>query len=301
MIKINLNINNNNIEEIYKNYLQAGLIHKHVMKETKNKIKKGASILKLVEFTEKKIEQYGGKCAFPVNISINDHAAHFTPKKDDIIFLGKDLVKIDIGVHVNGYIADGAQTIDLSNNYNSLIKSSNEALKAAIDIVKEGIKLYEIGSIIENTILEHGYNSIKNLMGHGLNKYLAHDEPSIPNFNNNNEQKLLDNQVIAIEPFVTNGDGYVINGKIKNIYSQIKIKPTRLTFIRQVLNQIDQFHGLPFASRWIQLDKANIALNQLEKERIIVGYPVLTEISKGFVSQTEHTMIVHDWGAEVIT
>lgn len=289
-------------EEFYEDYKKAGNIHKKVMSDIKQKIKVGMGILEIVKFAEKKIESYDGKCAFPVNISINEQAAHNTPIDTDIdVFRKNDIVKIDIGIHINGFIADGAETIEFSNNHSNLIKASDQALKAAIDIVKSGTKIKDIGSIIETTILDYGYNPIRNLMGHGLKQYTAHFDPSIPNYNNNDNTKLIDGQIIAIEPFATTGSGYVIDGKIKNIYSQIKLKNTRVSFVRKVLNQIESYYGLPFSSRWIESQKTSLALNQLEKEGIIIGYPVLIESTNGMVSQKEHTIIVHDWGAEILT
>lgn len=291
----------NDLISKYENYRTAGNIHKKVMTESINKIRKNMSILEFSNFIENKIKEYGGQCAFPANISLNSQAAHFTPSNCDQLYFGNDIIKIDIGVHVNGYIADGAKTIDLSGKYNTLIKASEDALKAAIEIAKVGTPIYKIGEIIENTITSYGFNPIRNLMGHGLGKYIAHDNPSIPNFNNRSPITLTEGQVIAIEPFATDGNGYVTEGNIKNIYSQIKSKSTRVPFIRDVLDQIKIYNGLPFASRWIQSNKTNFALNNLEKEGIIIGYPLLIEESLGMVSQKEHTIIIHEDNSEIIT
>ena len=294
--------NNKDIENIHDCYREAGKIHKKVMNEAKKNIKIGMSLLSIVTSIEENIEKYGGKCAFPVNISINEQAAHYTPFINDSNIINEnDIIKLDIGVHINGYIADGAQTIAFNNKNIDLIKSSQNALMSAIDIVKSGTKISNIGSIIEETIVNNGYKPIKNLMGHGLDQYVAHADPSIPNFNNGNNEKLIEGQVIAIEPFATNGNGYVSDSSFKNIYSQVKLKPTRVSFIRNILKKIESYYGLPFTTRWIKLEKVLFALNQLEKEGILIGYPGLVEKKDSFVSQTEHTMIVHEWGAEIIT
>ena len=290
------------IDKIHDYYREAGKIHKRVMNEAKEKIKIGMSILDIATKIEENIIKYGGQCAFPVNISLNEQAAHYTPIINDTSIISEnDIIKLDIGVHINGYIADGAQTLSFNNKNKDLIKSSQDALMSAIDIVKDGTKIEDIGDIIEKTINNYGYKPIKNLMGHGLNQYVAHADPSIPNFSNGNQNKLFDGQVIAIEPFATNGNGFVTDSSFKNIYSQVKLKPTRISFIRSILHQIEGYYGLPFATRWIKSEKCSFAINQLEKDGIIIGYPGLTEIKNSFVSQTEHTIIVHDWGAEIIT
>ncbi len=296
-------MSNNIIDnEIYNNYIEAGKIHQKVMNETIKYIKIGMSLIEIAEFIENHTHKYGGCCAFPPNISINEVAAHFTPEMNDTRYIKKeDVIKIDIGVHINGYIADGARTISFSNKYDSLIKSSKDALKSAIEIIKPNISVSSIGNVIEETILSYGFKPIKNLMGHGLNKFIAHDNPSIPNYKNNDLSKVHEGQIIAIEPFATNGNGFVVNGKEKNIYSQISNKQTRNSSIRDVLNQIKRYNNLPFSTRWIHSDKLKYSISYLEKEKIITSYPILLEESNGIVSQFEHTIIINDNGVEIIT
>jgi len=193
-------------------------------------------------------------------------------------------------------------TIDLSGKQTALVKASEEALKAAIDIIKAGTNTFEIGAAIEDTIVGLGFQPVRNLMGHGVSQYMAHTEPSVPNCRfTHGTAELRAGETIAIEPFATDGEGYVDNGHIKEIYSQKQRKSTRLPQVRKVLTQIEEYKGLPFAKRWLGSDKIEFALNQLEKENILISYPVLVEVSGGLVSQAEHTVIVTENGCEVTT
>lgn len=297
-----LEINEINTPDVLDKYRAAGKIHQQIMKEARDKIKVGMNVYEYARFIDERIIELGAGSAFPVNVSMNEEAAHDSPLLNDVRVFGEDVVKVDIGVHIDGYIADGAMTIDLSGKHSDLVKASEEALKAAIDTVKAGITTQQIGAAVEDTITGLGFNPVRNLMGHGLSQYTFHDEPSVPNINHPGFTTILRvGDTIAIEPFVTNGEGFVENGSIKEIYSQIKMKPTRVPFVRKVLNQIQEYNGLAFAKRWLESDKLDLAMIQLEREGIITSYPVLVEVSGGLVAQSEHTVIVTEDGCEVTT
>ena len=289
-----------NREDILEKYREAGRILKIVRTEAADMVKVGNSLLEVAEFVEKKTIELGGRPAFPCNISRNQEAAHATPKAGDKDVFGKDIVKLDVGVHVDGYIADSAVTVDLSGN-SDLVKASEEALAAAIDFVKPGVSTGEVGAAIEETIRSYGLNPIMNLTGHGLSQYEAHDNPAVPNKHVEGGVVLKEGDVLAIEPFATNGTGFVHDGSWAEIYSIIQKKPVRLPAIRNILKQAEEYRGLPFAKRWLNSDKLEFSLIQLEKARIIHSYPVLIESSGGLVSQAEHTLIITRDGCEVTT
>ncbi|KKG16291.1 methionine aminopeptidase [Methanosarcina sp. 2.H.T.1A.6] len=289
-----------NREDIHEKYREAGRILKIVRTEAVDMVRVGNSLLEVAEFVEKKTIELGGRPAFPCNISRNQEAAHATPKAGDKDVFGKDIVKLDLGVHVDGYIADSAVTVDLSGN-SDLVKASEEALAAAIDLMKPGVGTGEIGAAIEESIRSYGLNPIMNLTGHGLSQYEAHDNPSVPNKHVEGGVVLKEGDVLAIEPFATNGTGFVHDGSWAEIYSLIRKKPVRLPAIRNVLKQVEEYRELPFAKRWLNSDKLEFSLIQLEKAGIIHSYPVLIESAGGLVSQAEHTVIITQDGCEVTT
>ena len=144
--------------------LKAGEISAEVKKYARTIIKKDVPLLEIAEKIEGKIVELGGKPAFPVNLSINEVAAHYTPAYDDKT-LASGLLKIDLGVHIDGWCADTAFSLDLEDNEENkkLIQAAEDAVEAGIDVIQENIGLNEIGAAIEKTIKKHGFSPIVNL------------------------------------------------------------------------------------------------------------------------------------------
>lgn len=288
-------------EDVREKLLKAGEILRKAVSEAAEKIAPGVKLIEVAEFVENRIVELGAKPAFPCNISINSDAAHFTPKKDDDrVFKEGDVVKLDVGAHIDGYIADMAVTVDLGDN-SELVKAAKDALYAAIDVVKAGVSISEIGKAIEEAIRGYGFKPIVNLTGHGLLPYLTHAPPSIFNYATERGAKLEEGMVIAIEPFATDGAGGVVERGECEIYSLLKPKPVRMKMAREIIKEVqEKYRTLPFAKRW--LSKApEIIISKLVREGVFRAYPVLTEVSGGLVSQWEHTLIVEDGGATITT
>ena len=278
--------------------IQAGKILSEVREYTQKFIKKDMPLLEIAEKIEEKIFKLGGKPSFPTGLCINDIAAHYTPSHDDKT-LANGLLKIDIGAHIDGWIADTAFSIDLENNKENkeLIESSEKALENVMEKIKKNIQIREIGEIVQKTIESSGFSPIINLSGHQVEEYDLHAGISIPNFDNGNEN-LLPKGLYAIEPFSTSGNGKVYDGKPSGIYQLISEKNIRNPIARQVLELIKkEYQTLPFCSRWIVKKfgtKALIGLKQLEENKNLHHYAVLVETSHKNVAQTEHTILIED-------
>ncbi len=290
------------LEQILDKYRAAGRILIEVREGVLKLVKEGESLLRVAEFVESGIAAKGGEPAFPCNISRNEEAAHATPSVNDAtVFSADDVVKIDLGVHIDGYIADSAVTVDLSGEHEELVRASEMALNEAIKIIHDGVTTSEIGEVIGNTIKECGYKPIVNLSGHGLLRYDSHAPPTIPNVRYEQGVRLKANDVIAIEPFATDGGGKVVESGNVEIYSLKKEKPVRMREARKLLGAIRKYKGLPFARRWLPQERLNLALRSLKSAGILREYPVLKEEDKGLVSQAEHTVIIKEDGCEIIT
>ncbi len=294
-------------EEGLEAYKTAGKIAVEVREWSKNLIKPKSKVLDIAEKIEAKIlENEGAGLAFPVNTCINDITAHYTPRyNDETVICDSDVVTIDLGVHVDGYIADTAYTLDLSGKYKEMLKANQLALDKAIDLVKPGVSTTKIGEVIQNTLTESGYKPIENLTGHEVEQYDLHAGLSIPNIPISYDQKIVEGMVLAIEPFATDGYGRVIESQLAEIYSLIKKKAVRMRDARILLKKIENRKKLPFADRWFSKDinpmKLSLVLRELVSKDILKAHPVLHEKEKGIVSQFEHTMIVTEDGCEVIT
>jgi methionyl aminopeptidase len=262
-------------------------------------IKKDASLLDVTKKVEEKILKLGGEMAFPPQISLNDCAAHFCPDEDDNIIFKDQVCSLDVGVHIDGFIGgDTAATVDLSNENQELVKASREALNNALKIIKPGIKLFEIGKVIQETIQSYNFAPVRNLSGHGLGEFNIHAKPCIPNYDNGDPTELTEDQLIAIEPFASKGAGIIYESGNATVFQLVGKKPVRNIFTRQILKQIETYNGLPFCRRWLtdkfSLPKVNFALRELKILEILREYPPLLDRNHGIVSQAEHTIIVKD-------
>ena len=282
--------------ESLQKWKKAGEITARALDFAMHLCKDGALLLEFAEKVEAKMVQLGGKPAFPINISMNHVAAHYTPYPNDKTEFNGQLVKIDVGVHVDGFIGDSAITVDLGKSHDDLVKASRKALDDAVKIIKPGIKLGEIGEAIESAIKAYGFVPIKNLSGHGLGVYGLHTGLTIPNFNTGEDEELNEGMVVAIEPFATDGAGFVVESSNAEIFSLVQKKPVRSMITREIMGEIGKYNGMPFTTRWLAqkfpLFKVNFALKELNSADSIRLYPPLVEKNKGMVSQAEHSIIV---------
>lgn len=285
-------------KQVLDAYKQAGRIAREALEHGKKLIKPGEKLLTVCDSVDEFILSKGGLIAFPSQISVNNIAAHYCPDQDDpTIFKEGDLAKIDVGVHINGYVGDNACTIDLGD-HKELVKASQEALISALRLAKPGITLSELGSAIQQAIQKYGLSPIKNLSGHGLGRFEIHTSPSIPNFDTGDQTELEEGMAIAIEPFATNGKGSIYESSNATIFSQHLSKPVRSPFAREILRHIEQYNNLPFAKRWLTrkfgIGKTSFGLKELIKLDIVKEHPPLPEKGKGLVSQAEHTVIIRE-------
>ena len=276
--------------------IRAGKIASQIKIYAKSIVRRGASLLEIAEKIEAEIEKLGGKPAFPVNLSIDNIAAHYTPSHDDKT-IAQGLLKVDIGVSIDGWAADTAFSIDLENNEENkkIIEASKDALNNALKVAKKGVSTDEIGSIISKTIESHGLSPIINLSGHSMNKYELHAGITIPNINDKKNVSLKEG-LYAIEPFATTGSGRVHDGKPSGIYELKETKNVRSLIAREVLEFIMQeYNTLPFCSRWIVNKfgtRALFGLKQLEDNGNLHHYNQLVEIPGSKVSQAEQTILI---------
>ena len=288
-------------DEIFEKYREAGALAAKILHDGAQGIRVGESYLDAVESIEIRVREEGAALAFPLNLSLNEDAAHDTASPGDTrVFMGGDVAKLDLGVHIDGYIADTATTVDLGNN-SLLLAASEQALEAAIRKVRPGATAGELGAAVQYEIESRGYRPISNLTGHGLDRYVLHRAPTIPNVGINGGIVLEEGMVFAIEPFATTGSGHVGEKKRMEIYSQISKKPVRIPAARAILERVKERNGLPFARRWIPERKQDIALPALVRSQVLHVYPVLSDIPGSLVSQYEHTVIVTADGCVVTT
>jgi methionyl aminopeptidase len=294
-------------DEIAEKYLLAGRIARETRDYGLGLIKEGASMLEVVNTVEALIISKGARPAFPVNLAVNEVAAHFTPRHDEVELRFKkgDVVKLDVGVHVDGYIGDTARTIEIgTSEWTDMRKASEEALQVAIDMVRPGVDLSLVGAAIESTIKSRGFKPIENLTGHSLERFVLHAGISVPNVKEKGAGVVKEGDVLAIEPFATNGMGRVDGKKNSSIYRFVRRRFARTGEARSLLKEIEaNFNTLPFSERWCvrYIDDPKEALEVLSRSGSISFYPTLREVDDGMVTQAEHTVLVGPGGTTITT
>jgi|TARA_B100001079_G_scaffold142451_1_gene122021 methionyl aminopeptidase len=294
-----------NPEEIIK-WKTAGKLARDALHFGRDLIEAEKSMLNVTEEIERFVKKNGGELAFPTNLAVNNVGAHWTPSsKSNEIFSKGDVVKLDVGVHIDGYIGDNALTLEIdSTNYTKMIEASREALNAAINVAVAGVNVGIIGHAVQDTIEKYGYRPIANLTGHRIKRYNLHSGVSIPSVRERGGPTLNNGDIVAIEPFVTDGAGRVGGKRNSNIYHLRQIRKVRDEKATELMKEIqERYKGLPFAERWLHefQDDATKNLQKLMRAGIVSYYPVLDELGNGIVAQSEHTLLITSNGNEVLT
>ena len=293
--------------EALEKYEEAGRIASKVRERMRSVVKEGMRIVKICEEAEEAIRRMGGKPAFPCNVSVNEVAAHYTsPLGDERTIPEGSIVKIDIGVHVDGYIADTAATVCFNPEYEEMVQTSQIALETAIRTIRPGIFTSELGSKVQRVIESRGFKPISNLTGHQIGRYMIHAGKSLPNVSHVSFRRIREGEVYAIEPFVTTleAEGKVIEGNESHIFRFLKRKNPKQRESKKLLRFIEKnFRTLPFAKRWLKkygvLDES--AFMDLLESRCLLAYPVFVEASGKYVAQSEHTVYIDKDGPIVLT
>ncbi|MFX1524975.1 MAG: type II methionyl aminopeptidase [Promethearchaeota archaeon] len=291
---------------------KAGKIAKDVKEFIKPKIKVGAKVLDIVSTTEAKIEELNGLCAFPVNFCINNIAAHYTsPLKDDgLLIKDGDLVKIDLGVHIEGYIVDTAFSINFSedDSLKNIIQSTEVALDAAKMIVRPKVNTREIGKKIEDIVKGFNYNPIKELGGHQIERWTVHGKKQLPELGSQGGDIMETGEVFSIEIFASTGEGTIHNTQYSHIYELNPYSgrvPLRRKTSKQILGFINRnYKSLPFAERWLAEEfRMGVAfgLQELVQQGKLQAHYVLSEKKGVYVAQIEETVLVTEDGYEQLT
>jgi methionyl aminopeptidase len=290
-----------------ESYRKAGRIASECREWAKENIRPGVTIRHVLETVEAMIRERGAQPGFPAQSSRNSVAAHYcSSPEDEQGYEEGDCVKVDIGVHVDGYVADTAASVDLSRDgrWTPLVEAAGSALAAAIASVRDGVSLSEVGGAIERTILAAGYQPVRNLTGHGLGRWKVHTPPQIPNYAERGSGHLKQDMVFAIEPFATTGRGWIHEAGKAEVFMMVRPPAKAKGLDREVLRAIESWRGLPIARRYFaHLDREAVedALSKLVRQGSLVRYPPLCEDEGTMVAQAEHSIYLGPEGVEVLT
>lgn len=296
-------------EEDLQKQQRACKIAREVREEMRRTVREGMPIIDICEKAEALIREKGGKPAFPCNVSVNEVAAHYTsPPNDKQTIPERSIVKVDLGVHVDGFIADTAASVCFHPEYVDMVNTAEEALEKAVEILRPGLSMTRFGSAIQKVIKTRGFKPISNLTGHLIRRYIIHAGKSLPNVFNLSTSRVKEGEVYGVEPFVTvaNAAGRVDNLREAYIFRYSKHKSLKDPYAKQILNYIKQnFKTLPFTERWLTkfASSSNYknAFSELLSSKSVISYPVFVEASRNLVAQAEYTVMIVKDGCVVLT
>lgn len=267
-------------------------------------VEPGVKLFDVAEEVESYIRRKGCGLAFPCNVSVNEIAAHYTPGVNDKkVFKVGDVVKIDCGAELDGWVGDTAGTAEAgTGRHSQLIQASKQARDAIAEFVGDGFPLNEIGRIIEVNIQQYGFTPVRNLCGHEITQYNLHSGLSVPNYDDGGSTRIEKGMILAIEPFATDGRGEVVNGRPGNIVRIIREREIEEPDIKEFFDYVKgEFKSFPFCARSCDFPDAEKYVNYLIRRGILSSYAQLVEVKRGIVSQHEHTFYVSESGAEILT
>ncbi|MHB1868531.1 MAG: type II methionyl aminopeptidase [Nitrososphaerales archaeon] len=297
------------VPPINQSYLKAGEISREIKKEVESRNWEGKTYLEICEFVEGGIRKRGGQPAFPCNVCANEVAAHYTAEIDDPKTVPENaLLKVDVGVQVDGYIADTAVTLCYNEDLVDMTEATKAALSEGLKAVRAGARTSDVGKVVDSYARRRGYIPIANLSGHALEQYVVHAGTSVPNVWSPSPASFKENKAYAIEPFFTTNDasGIVIEGKSQNIHGLVARKNTKDQELNKFLDSVwNKCRTLPFTVRWFQEEfpkgRLNEIVSRLVKMKLVRSYAVLVEAKNCPVAQAEHTVAVTATGFVILT
>lgn len=264
----------------------------------------GVKLYDVAQEVEGYIRKQGCGLAFPCNISRNEIAAHYTPTcNDKTVFELGDVVKIDCGAELDGFVGDTAGTVEVgTHNYTALIEASKRARNTVAEFIGDGVTLGEIGRTVEMSMKRDGFVPIENLCGHQIERYNLHAGMSVPSYDSGSDEVIRAGMTVAIEPFATDGKGYVKDGKFGNIVRIARDRPLSDPKAQEFLDYVKgEFHQFPFCARSCEFPDAEKHVRNLMRHGVLAGYATLVEGGGGMVSQHEYTFYIDGHRGEVTT
>ncbi|KAG6285872.1 hypothetical protein E4U46_005405 [Claviceps purpurea] len=316
--------------EFLSDYREAAEIHRQVRQYAKKTIRPGQTLTEIAETIENGVRSLTGHSGltegdalvagmgFPCGLSLNHCAAHYTPNAGNKMVLQQDdVMKVDFGVHVNGRIVDSAFTVAFEPKYDDLLKAVQEATNAGIREAGIDARVGEIGGVIQETMesfeveidgTTYPVKSIRNLTGHNILPYSIHGTKAVPIVKSDDQTKMEEGDVFAIETFGSTGNGYVRDDMEVSHYAknaEVQHVDLRLSSAKALLNVINKNFGtLPFCRRYLDRlgqDKYLLGLNSLVQNGVVEAYPPLCDKKGSYTAQFEHTILIRPTVKEVIS
>ncbi|KAK5094742.1 Methionine aminopeptidase 2 [Exophiala xenobiotica] len=312
-------------------YREGAEIHRQTRAWAQKNIKPGMTLTEIAEGIENCTRALTGHqgleegdnliagVGFPTGLSINHCAAHYTPNTTSKPWvLGeKDVLKVDFGVHVNQRIVDSAFTMSWDSQYDNLLAAVKDATNTGVKAAGIDVRVGEIGEQIQEAMESYEVTidgktypvkSIRNLNGHDIVQGSIHGGKSVPIVKSNDQTKMEEGEIFAIETFGSTGRGYVQDDMEVSHYAlrpDAPNVPLRVSSAKSLLNVIKKNFGtLPWCRRYLDRlgqEKYLLGLNSLVSNGIVQDYPPLVDQKGCYTAQFEHTILLRPNVKEVVS
>ncbi|KAG9390327.1 Peptidase M24, methionine aminopeptidase [Carpediemonas membranifera] len=322
-------------DETLNKLRQGAEVHREIRQYARRKAQPGVKLWDFcvdVEERARDLLRSDGKhsgftgIAFPTGVSLNEVAAHYTPNPgDDTVIQSSDIMKYDIGMHVDGYVIDSACTMHWKPHFDNLSLASKDATTQATRMAGAEVCLSDIGDLVEEIITSYEVTidgktyplqPIRNLFGHTVGKYQVHAGRSIPNCKNSGiHDRMKVGEMYALETFASTGKGLVhdvANGPVGDCshymchgYYVDNPPAIRMQSAKKLFGFLrKQYSTLAWCPRWIERDGQTnwqIGLKNLVDNEVVNAYPPLADVAGSYTSQHEHTFMVLPDSIEILT
>lgn len=218
-------------EEKWNDFRQGAETHRQVRQWAQKNIKPGWTLTDIANGIEDSVRRLVGHdgltegdsliagMGFPTGLSLNHCAAHYTPNAGNTMVLQQaDVMKVDIGVHVNGRIVDSAFTMAFEPQYDNLLAAVKDATNTGVKTAGIDVRMCDIGEAVQEVMESYEceingktypVKAIRNLNGHNIHHRQIHGTKSVPIVKSQDQTKMEEGEVFAIETFGSTGKGYV--------------------------------------------------------------------------------------------
>lgn len=309
---------------------KAAEVHRQVRQYAQKFIKPGLTLTEIVNGIEDSVRALTGHdgltegdsliagMGFPTGVSLNHCAAHYTPNAGNkIVLQQEDVMKVDIGVHVNGNICDSAFTVTFDPVYDNLLAAVKDATNTGVKAAGIDVRMSDIGELVQEAMESYEVEikgktypvkAIRNLNGHDIIPYTIHGGKSVPIVKSSDHTKMEEGEVFAIETFGSTGKGYVRDDmEISHYAKKADVSPAslRVSSAKKIYSAITKNFGtLPFCRRYLDRlghEKYLLGLNSLVAAGVVEAYPPLCDIKGSYTAQYEHVSLSLIWILSVLT
>ncbi|EXJ62453.1 methionyl aminopeptidase [Cladophialophora yegresii CBS 114405] len=327
------NARQSSVDDVFlQNYRKAAEVHRQTRQWVQESVKPGQTLLDIAEGIEDSVRALLGHAGletgdslkagmgFPTGLCLNHQVAHYTPNpgQKDVVLQHQDVLTVDFGVHINGWIVDSAFTMAFDHTYDNLLAAVRDATDTGVKAAGVDVRISDVSAAIQEAMESYEVDirgktfpvkPVRNLSAHNIKQYRIHGGKSIPFVKNRDQTKMEEGEVFAIETFGTTGRGYVhddvgIYGYGLNHDAPLTV-PLPLASARRLHKTIrENFSTLVFCRRYLDrlgLERYLAGMNSLVSHGIVEAYLPLADVQGSYSAQFEHTFLLRETHKEVFS